>query len=179
MTRAGLVRLSAALVASVCLSGLVASAQTGVHKFSTVLTGDHEVPTVSTVAHGEFTLDIDEDGEKIDYELTYSDLQAPVRMAHIHFAQPDVTGGIVLWLCQTAAFPSPVAATPICPQSGTVSGTLAPSDVQAVATQQIAAQDFKAAVAFIRKGFAYANVHTNATPGGEIRGQLKPGSGPK
>lgn len=181
MTRAGLVRLSAAFAASVCLSGLEASAQSSVTKFSAALTGAQEVPAVSTGASGEFTLDIDEDGEEIAYELSYSGLNGTIRQAHIHFGQPGVVGGIVLWLCQTAANPSPVAATPTCPQGGTVSGTLMPSDVQGTPgnTQQINAGEFAEAVAFIRKGLGYVNVHTSLTPGGEIRGPLKPGGGPK
>ena len=40
MTRAGVARLSTAFVASVCLSGLVVSAQPGMNRFSAVLTGD-------------------------------------------------------------------------------------------------------------------------------------------
>jgi CHRD domain len=179
MTRAGLARLSAAFVASVCLSVLVVSAQGGGHRFSAVLIGDDEVPAVSTEAGGTLTIDIDEQGGEIDWELTYSDLQAAVSQAHIHFAQPGINGGIVLWFCKTnqPSPPAPASLTTICPQTGTLSGTFTQSDVQAVGSQQITAADFEAAVALIKKGFAYANVHTAASPGGEIRGQLKPGGG--
>ena len=180
MTRAGLLRLSTAFVASVCLSGLVASAQGG-GRYSAALAGDQEVPAVSTVASGEFTLDIDEDGQEIAYELSYSGLQGTIRQAHIHFGQPGVVGGIVLWLCDSATNNSPVESTPACPQSGTVSGTLIPSDVQGTAanTQQINAGEFAEAVAFIKKGLGYANVHTSLTPGGEIRGHVRQGGGHK
>ena len=66
------------------------------------------------------------DGESIDYELSFSGLQGIVAQSHIHIAQKDVNGGIVLWLCQgTSRAPASVAAlTPECPQEGTVSGTL-------------------------------------------------------
>lgn len=177
MTRAGLARLSAAFVASVCVSGLVASAQGGSHRYSAVLAGDHEVPAVSTEAGGTLTIDIDEDSHEIDWELTYSGLQADVLQAHIHLAQPGVTGGIVLWFCKTTQ--SAPAGTQTCPQSGTLSGTFTTASVTAVGSQQIAAADLEAVVAFIKKGFAYANVHTTASTGGEIRGQLKEGSGPR
>lgn len=176
MTRAGLARLSMACVASVCLSGLVAFAQGG-HRYSAVLAGDNEVPAVSTVAGGTLTIDIDEDGEEIDWELTYSGLQAAVSQAHIHLGQPGINGGIVLWFCKTTQ--TAPAGTQTCPESGTLSGTFTAAAVQAIGTQQIAAADLDAAVAFIKKGFAYANVHTSASPGGEIRGQLKEGSGPR
>jgi CHRD domain len=45
------------------------------------------------------------------------------------------------------------------------------------AGQQIAAGEFAEVVALIRKGLAYANVHTAASGGGEIRGQIRPGAG--
>jgi len=46
-----------------------------------------------------------------------------------------------------------------------------------VATQQILAGDFDEIIALIRAGAAYANVHSNLSPGGEIRGQLRHGGG--
>ena len=182
MTRAGLVRLATAFVASVCVSGLVASAQTGVDKFSAVLTGDHEVPAVSTSAGGTLTIQIDEAEREIAWELTYSGLQDDtttgddVSQAHIHFGQPFTTGGIVLWFCKTTQTTAP-AGTQTCPQtdSATLEGVFTPLSVTAIGTQQITAEDFDAVVAAIRKGFAYGNVHTTTSGSGEIRGQLKPG----
>ena len=57
------------------------------------LTGDEEVPVVSTVASGEFRGFISRDEQSIDYELTYSGLQGEVTtQAHIHVAQPAVNG---------------------------------------------------------------------------------------
>jgi hypothetical protein len=137
------------------------------------------VPAVSSAAKGAITLDIDEGSQEIAYELSFSGLQGDVRQAHIHFAQEGVNGGIVLWLCDSDTNNSPVATTPACPQSGTVTGVLGPSDVQGSAanTQQINAGEFGEAVAFIRKGLAYANVHTSLSPGGEIRGQVRKGGG--
>jgi len=44
--------------------------------------------------------------------------------------------------------------------------------------QQIRAEQFSKALAAIRAGHAYVNVHTNASTGGEIRGQIK-ATGPK
>ena len=184
MTRAGLARLSAAFVASVCLSGLVASAQGG-GRYSAVLVPDQEVPAVSSEAEGTITLDIDEGEQEIAYELTFSGLETTVQQAHIHFAQESVNGGIVLWLCQGAVAPAPALNInpPSCPQNGTVSGVLKPADVIALtgnnAGQQIAAGEFDEAVDFIKKGLAYANVHSAASGGGEIRGQIRQGGGHK
>jgi hypothetical protein len=138
------------------------------------------VPAVSSRARGRITLDIDEHVQEIEYELSYSGLQTTVAQAHIHFGQPGVNGGIVLWLCQGTS-PSPIATTPACPQNGTVSGVLRPADVVAITGgnvgQQISAGEFAEVVALIRKGLAYANVHTAASGGGEIRGQIRRGFG--
>ena len=139
------------------------------------LTGYEEVPVVSTVATGEFVGMINPDDQSIDYQLTYSGLQGTVTQAHIHVAQLSVNGSIVIWLCQTATNPGP-AGTPTCtPGSGTFTGTITAANVVAGATasQQLAAGELAEVIAAIRAGAAYANVHTNLSPGGEIRGQIR------
>ena len=133
-----------------------------------------EVPAVSSVARGRFKAWLDTASNSIRYELTYSGLEAPVRMAHIHFGQRGVNGGIMLWLCQTTNFADPTNGSPTCPQSGTVSGTLfANNVVGGAAAQGVAAAEFAEFVAAIRAGASYVNVHTDKFPGGEIRGQLR------
>jgi hypothetical protein len=141
------------------------------------LIGYQEVPAVSTVASGEFSATISPDDESIDYELTYSGLQGMVTQSHIHVAQLSVNGSIVIWLCGTVTDPGP-AGTQTCPQSGTIAGTITAANVVAGATasQQLAAEDLAAVIAAIRAGVAYANVHTNLSPGGEIRGQIRASS---
>jgi hypothetical protein len=142
------------------------------------LTGYQEVPSVSTVAAGRFVAEIARDGASFDYELAYSGLQAPVTQAHIHFAQKSVNGPIIIWLCGTAANPGP-AGTQTCPanipgQVSEVSGTITSANVLASpTTQQLAAGELAEAIAAMRAGAAYANVHTTISPGGEIRGQLR------
>jgi hypothetical protein len=133
------------------------------------LTGFQEVPVVTTDARGELDARISRDGLSIDYQLSYSALQGLVRQAHIHVAQRSVNGAIVLWLCGTATNPGP-AGTQVCPQSGTVVGTLTAANLQVSVTQQVA--EFADVIAAIRAGAAYANVHTDVSPGGEIRGQV-------
>jgi hypothetical protein len=146
------------------------------NRIRTSLVGFNEVPVVSTGASGRFKAQISRDEQSIDYELSFSDLQGPIQQAHIHVAQKDVNGAIVLWLCQGATrAPATVAAlTPECPQEGTVSGTLTAANVVAPtpAPQQILAGELDEVIAAIRAGKAYANVHTAPSPGGEIRGQL-------
>jgi hypothetical protein len=143
------------------------------------LSGYQEVPAVSTPATGEFKAMIAKDGLSIDYELTFSGLAGTVQQSHIHVAQKSVNGSIVVWLCQTATTPAPAAVaalTPVCPQAGTVTGTITAANVisAATASQQITAGELAEVIAAIRAGVAYANVHaTPLNPGGEIRGQLR------
>jgi hypothetical protein len=140
---------------------------------SVTLIGYLEAPSISTGAVGTFEATIDDDAREIDYTLSYSGLEGDVRQAHIHFAQRSVSGGISAWLCQTAANPAPAGTSPpACLQSGTVSGTIRPSDVVGPAGQGIAAGEFEELVSAIRAGRAYANVHSAKFPGGEIRAQL-------
>jgi hypothetical protein len=182
--------ITAGLIA-VCLSmiALVAAPQKGKdndrdrdrdrdNRISARLVGINEVPSVSTGATGRLKATISRDEQSIDYELSFSGLQGVVAQSHIHIARKDVNGGIVLWLCQGTAKPADpaiAALTPICPQEGTVSGTLTNANVTPVATQQIGANELDEVIALIRAGAAYANVHTAPSPGGEIRGQIRVG----
>jgi hypothetical protein len=158
----------------IAIGGRVAQAET----IAAELRGDEEVPVVATVATGEFRGFISHDEQSIDYELTYSGLQGPTTtQAHIHVAQPSVNGGIVIWFCQSASNLGP-AGTPNCTdRSGHFTGTITAASVVAItganAPQQIGAQELAKVIAAIRAGNAYANVHTNLSPGGEIRGQIR------
>ena len=188
-----LVRLAAA-VAAIGLPLAAAYAQDDDGKgqaYSTVLSGHNEVHfvtsappalrgAVSTAAKGSFKAMIDEKGEIIDYELTFEGLEGTVTQSHIHFGQEHTVGGIVVWLCQTAGTPAPAAvaaATPFCPTSGTVTGTIRPAQVLPQTAQGINAGDFDKVVRAIRAGAAYANVHSTLYTPGEIRGQIQKGGG--
>ncbi len=159
------------------MGGLLATATLATaDQIGALLTGYEETPAaVSTTGRGEFTATIDPDGDTIVYTETFSGLQGPVTQSHIHVGQPGVSGSVVIFLCQTAANPDPTGLAPQCPQEGTVTGTITTANVIAGATasQQLVAGDLAAVVAAIRAGAAYANVHTNPSPGGEIRGQIR------
>jgi hypothetical protein len=162
--------VTAALAAGTALG---AAAGDGRHRIDTRLKGFQEVPAVSSLASGRFRATFDAASGTLSYELNYSDLEGTVTQSHIHFGQHGVNGGIMVWLCQSATNPSPVASTPVCPQSGSVSGVVSSADVVGPAGQGIAATEFAEAMAAIRAGVAYANVHSSKFPGGEIRGQLR------
>ena len=160
------------LLAALCATGTALADRDFVVRAR--LAGTHEVPAVSTNARGDFEVRIARDGNSIAYTLDYSGLQGQVRQAHIHVAQRNVNGAIVLWLCGTPTNPGP-AGTQTCPATGRVTGTLTATDLQVSTTQQVTA--FAHVVEAIQDGVAYANVHTDLSPGGEIRGQLGSHSG--
>ncbi len=141
--------------------------------------GYNEVPAVSSTASGSFKAKIDDKADKIDYTETYSGLEGDVTQSHIHFGQPRVSGGIMVWLCQTAGTPAPAAVaatTPQCPgKGGTVSGTLTPASIVGPAGQGIVSGEWNELLGAIRSGNAYANVHSTKFPGGEIRAQVNAG----
>jgi hypothetical protein len=143
------------------------------------LSGFQEVPVVSTTGTGRFRAEIVAP-DLVRWELTYERMESPVTQAHIHIAQRNVNGGIVLWLCQSATNPAPESAgmVPTCTSpSGSFSGTFTPSNVQTIAAQHFENGNVVEVIAFIREGLAYANVHTVQSPTGEIRGQLRGGRG--
>jgi hypothetical protein len=139
--------------------------------FRAHLSGEEEVPTRETLAQGQVTLQLSNDGESMRFKLIASNIENVVG-AHIHWAPPGVNGPIVVGL-----FSSPAGA-------GRQDGVLAEGVITAVnLTGPLAGQPLSALVDLIEAGNAYVNVHTNdgidpsnTGPGdfqtGEIRGQL-------
>jgi CHRD domain-containing protein len=137
--------------------------------FVASLSGHQEVPAIHTNGMGRLTLTINDDN-MLSFELTYANLSSPAGAAHVHFAQPNVNGGVSFFFCGGGgkpACPAGNSSTPV-----TVTGTVAPADVLAITAQGMPAGDLGAIVSEIKAGFTYANVHTTNFPGGEIRGQL-------
>ena len=79
---------------SVCVVVCLVSASTFVLAqnfkiINEVLSGFQETPvTVSTTGNGEFHARISNDETEIQYQLSYSDLKAPVTQSHIHLGEP-------------------------------------------------------------------------------------------
>ena len=156
--------------------------ETRAENIRATLTGFEEVPAVSTLARGEFRGTIARGDQSIDFELRYSGLQGNVQQAHIHVAQPSVNGLIVIWLCQTATRTDPTGLAATCqPGQDTeavITGTITPENVIGPIPadpnpQQLTDRDLAEVIRAIRAGAAYVNVHTNLSPGGEIRGQIR------
>jgi hypothetical protein len=169
-----LVVAGAVAVGSVAAIGM---AQSGSRFDADRMRASFEVPAASSNARGSFEATL-QGGTTVSYTLNYSGLESDVRQAHIHFAQTFASGGISVWLCETAQNPAPAAVqavTPECPgpRAGEVNDTFNAAEVVGPATQGIEAMEFSALLAAMRSGLTYANVHSASIPGGEIRGQIK------
>jgi hypothetical protein len=145
--------LVAAAMALLALPGAAAAADPPQPAYGGPMTGAQEVPAVATTATGQGTAVISADGSTITYIVTYSGLSGTVNAAHIHTGAAGVSGGVILPL---TAGPSPMTGT-LTAANFTASGSVT---------------TFAEAVAAIRAGTTYFNLHTTANPGGEIRGQI-------
>jgi len=133
--------------------------------FRARLSGFNEVPPVLTPATGTFAAYLTERG--LEYVLQYENLSTPTLFAHIHFGQVGVNGNVIAFLCGGGDKGA-------CPDhSGTVRGVIDAGDILEIESQGLAAGDFEGVLAILRAGNAYVNVHTEAFPGGEIRGQIR------
>lgn len=173
-------RVSIAVVTLVSATSIVL-AQGGFKKISEFLTGYEETPSaVSTTGNGTFHARISNDGTRIDWELSYDDLEGSVQQAHIHFGQKAVTGPISVWLCgNPSATITPPAGTQTCPAPpATISGTITAAEVTNGADARgISAGELDELIDAIRAGATYVNVHSSKWPGGEVRSQIDGNSG--
>ena len=130
-----------------------------------MLGGGNEVPGVSAGAHGEAVVTVDRNAGTIDYEVNIYILPTGITASHIHAATAGVNGPIVINF--------PVAAVG---QSGTfqLKGSARASEL--IQRPESGVRAFDDVAFAIASGAAYVNVHTQANPGGEIRGQLCPES---
>lgn len=131
--------------AAVLLLGSCASMMPGNVRLGGTLTGAQEVPPVSTAGTGTLDATYDKSTRKLAYTITYSGLSGPATAGHFHGpAAMGQNAGVVV--------PFANAASPI-------RGEATLTDAQA---------------ADLLAGRWYANVHTAAHPGGEIRAQVTP-----
>ena len=123
--------------------------------------------SISTAAFGDFNAELVEP-QKLHYVFRYSGLEGGNSLfAHVHFGQRANAGGVSFFLCGGSTKPTP------CPNgSGEVEGDVVPADVIGPAGQGIAPGQFDEIIRAMRAGYAYANIHTQTYPSGEIRGQI-------
>jgi hypothetical protein len=142
--------------------------------FSARLNGWEEDPSQVTTGHGSFRAEV-VSATRIDFKLSYEDMEGPVFMAHIHIGSRHESGGISAWLCGSGA---DVEKT--CPPGpdGSIDGTISAADITGPVGQGVEPGNFGDLIRAIRRGETYTNVHTTGrAPGGEIRGQNRRGGG--
>jgi CHRD domain len=137
----------AASLAVMAIWGL--PSQAAALSFKVALTGAQQVPPVQTTATGTADLTYDPATRMLTWSVNSNGLSGPATMTHFHGpAAEGKNAPPVIWLSEKGApVPNPIKG----------SATLTPEQ----------AQQFMA-------GEWYVNVHTQANPGGEIRGQVMP-----
>jgi hypothetical protein len=176
-------RLVTSIAVIVLVSACSVAFAQGFKKISEFLTGYQEVPSVSTTGNGTFSARISNDESRIDWELSYSDLEGSIQQAHIHIGNVSVNGGITVFLC-TNLGNGPAGTQPCPAPPATISGTIVAADVspnipatQAARNQGLNTGEIDELIRAIRAGATYVNVHSTTWPGGEIRSQIDGNSG--
>jgi hypothetical protein len=154
-------------IAPLLFIALAAAADQGT-RFRAELVGTQEVPAIFAAGSAIYQMQVLDNDTRIEFQLTYENLTAPPLVAHVHFGQRGVSGGVSFFFCGGGGKPP-------CPASasGTITGTVVAADVVGPAAQGIAPGDLAAILQMIRAGFGYANMHTPLHPAGEIRGQIR------
>lgn len=113
--------------------------------FQCVLNGFQETPPTGSLETGEGIFYFNPGTSELSYDITVSGLTGSFTVAHIHLGEPGVSGGPI----------TPLAGGPLTFQGSTVLS--APH------------------VAALLAGDLYVNVHSDAFPAGELRGQIVSG----
>jgi len=148
------------LLVAMCAPTAVANAD---EIFKATLTGDQEVPPVDTQTTGRVKIRINDAVTAGEFTLTVND-GVRVQQAHIHCGNPGVNGPIVVFLAGLHAPGWDVDGQWVS------NATFTESNIVDIACGATLADLVQA----MREGRTYANVHTVAHPGGEIRGQIAP-----
>jgi hypothetical protein len=119
-------------------------------KFKADLSGASEVPAVQTAGKGTVTASYDPATKVLTWEGSFSGLTGPATAAHFHGpAEAGKNAAPEIWISEK--------------------GQTLSSPFKGQATLTDAQADD------LQKGMLYANVHTDANKGGEIRGQVVKG----
>jgi hypothetical protein len=140
-------------------------AQGGRQVLKAVLTGGSEAPTpINTGAYGYATITIDPAAGEVTWVIDVFNYPTGLTASHIHVGSPGTAGPVIIDFAPTAIGVS----GPFRLQGST--RTVAARPAQGIRTME-------EAMIAIASGNAYVNVHSQANPGGEIRGQLCPDKG--
>jgi hypothetical protein len=154
--------LALAAIVTVSSGSLVTSSHAqGEQKFSTKMTGKEEVPPKDTKSTGDAEFTLSADGKTMSYKVNVMNIDK-VTMAHIHQGKVGENGPPVVWLFNSSSNPTG-------PMNGMLSqGKITSNDL----VGPLKGKQMSDLVKMINDGQAYANVHTQSDPKGEIRGQI-------
>jgi len=154
------IRAQPAAAATATTGGGTAISSTGQQTFTATMTGSEEVPPKNTQATGSAKFVSSSDGNSMTYRVRVAHING-VTMAHIHSGSIGKNGPIVVTLFKSAA--------PTGPMNGPLSqGTITSANLEG----PLKGKTISDLVKLINDGKAYANVHTQQNPKGEIRGQI-------
>ena len=131
--------------------------------FTAALTGTEEVPPVDTATTGDVIILFNAEETAAEFLLTVNAGQR-VQQAHIHCGAIGVNGPVVVFLAGFHANGWDVNG----PWVGNT--TFSNANITDTSCGSTVAELAQA----MREGMTYANVHTVAHPGGEVRGQIRP-----
>jgi len=133
-------------------------------RFHIRLTGDQQVPAVTTTAFGFAEVQLSEDNSTLSFEVVVCNI-VNVIASHIHVGAAGTNGLVVLPFFGS---PTPFNSTKGC--DTLAEGTRTSLDLVARPDQGI--HNWTDFINALVAGNTYVNVHTTAHTGGEIRGQL-------
>jgi hypothetical protein len=154
------------------LAGL--SAQAGV--YTATLTGAMEVPPNDSAGMGNITVNFDMAAHTLIIDVSFSGLESPSTVAHIHCCTADPLSGTAIPATRTPTLPGFPAGV----MAGTYHQMFDTSDASSWNTGFINAHGGTTAgaeaalLAGMEAGTAYFNIHSEEYPTGEIRGFLQP-----
>lgn len=168
-------KLSALFAGSLFMAVAAMPASADQIVYTTPLGGSSEAPPNDSPGNGTARVTVDFDLVTMRVEESFSGLQGNVTASHIHCctAVPGVGNiSVATTLPTFTDFPSGVTA-------GTYDHTFDMKDASSYNPAFVTANGsisgaFNALVAGLNEGTAYANIHSNIFPGGEIRGFLAP-----
>ena len=155
------------LVAVLAVVGMANADDEGL-KFRANLSGAQEVPEVVTETTGRIRVEFNNALSEAEFRLVVRDGER-VRVAHFHCQRPGLNGPVVIFL-----FSGPVTDVDGELARGTLTnaGFLPAGEASCPGLIGRPVNNIASLAFAMRDGLIYANVHTDAHPGGEIRGQL-------
>ena len=136
-----------------------AFAQTETEAFTANLSGGEEVPRVTTESTGVASFNVTGD-DSIDYTVNVTGMDK-VMGVHVHSGKTGENGEVVVTLFNATSPTGPISGNLA---NGTITGSSLEGQMQGTAVSDL--------VKAMERGETYVNVHTEANPNGEIRGQI-------